>query len=788
MDLFNRASVSGGKTNGSSTTNTLNVIAPDHPFWSQALSSQKMSMLHHQFFTPTAQTQQEIHKESKPPNDGLGLSNLKIVAHQPFQNNGIENNIHLDDMHNLGSQPTTSNYPNNLRLAPIGSSRAYQVSEMLPNFDLIDNPNHGTLRSPQSRSVGGSNKQLAGSPHDSPKSYSPLSTDPTTQVENQMWPERSQLYSRQQQNQNLEASCVGPRFNNTTISKPKNSAAQNISNIPSTAFASKINQQQQQPPPRLRNMKYKKSATHRNGTHLTEKPYMPMQYDDSSISLSSTDDEEVESEEEYDSTDTGVWLYISKSNIWIESKKQSKITKNNKTNASTEDKKLRLDLGKLTELIRKGRQIIDIQCYGSEPPEVDTIWKVAKKKGWDSLGPKSASKYESQLDVSVSNDIMELVGCSHLKNLRFEKCKNVVVLIANENEDLPKIIGKIINQEGWWKIEIWSTKSSISNYVKELASDYPDIIEINYYDREDLKQSFQFTHYRLDLKDKLDKIDKRWVYNYGIVFEDVNLEIGSYVCDAFQNTMKGLNWPYKYVWMRDPKNKAEVHLNLLVLFERPNAINGKEKSDFLGEHLPKLKTSLLSGLCHRIVSYHEFNKEKEDDMDEISFTNRYSFLSDVKDEEEDSDSSEMFDEPINDPFDLIQELEKEEEADTSNAIKDTEWEQVIHKQRGGGCSSPPVQVYAIRCIYGYICTYGTKCHYEHTKDEKQVFDARTTAKKIGKVPFHDNKYRTELCNFNIPHDRAACPFAHGMTQMICKACYKCGHSVETCNIKETLTP
>ena len=61
------------------------------------------------------------------------------------------------------------------------------------------------------------------------------------------------------------------------------------------------------------------------------------------------------------------------------------------------------------------------------------------------------------------------------------------------------------------------------------------------------------------------------------------------------------------------------------------------------------------------------------------------------------------------------------------------------------------------------------------------------AKKIGKVPFHDNKYRTELCNFNIPHDRAACPFAHGMTQMICKICYKVGHDVDTCTVKKVVT-
>ena len=50
MDLLNGAGVSGGKQNGTNPK-TLNVIAPDHPFWNQSvLPTQKMSMLEHQFF------------------------------------------------------------------------------------------------------------------------------------------------------------------------------------------------------------------------------------------------------------------------------------------------------------------------------------------------------------------------------------------------------------------------------------------------------------------------------------------------------------------------------------------------------------------------------------------------------------------------------------------------------------------------------------------------------------------------------------------------------------------
>lgn len=779
MDLLNGLGLSaGGGAHSSSTShNTLNVIAPDHPFWSQALTSPKPNILMSQFSSQPEPEKKTSNKCTPGSTEELGLGNLKSIGSQSFYNNGIENSVPLDDVMNNGTQSNILNYPSNLRLAPIGSSSAYQMSETLPDRSFVDNANQHAIRQQPNISIVNNQRQSVTSDQ-SPKSNSSVQTK-NAQENNKIWPERSQ-YPKQKPTF-VESNGVGPRFKNMAINKSNpTSPSSNVLPMSSVTF---VNKSQPQQPPRLSNKKYQQS-TPRNGASVQDNVSRPMAYDDSSISLSSSSEEEEEEDDDYVSTDTGTWIYIAKSNIWVDSKKQNKSgTKYNKGTTS-EDKKLRLDLGKLTELVRKGRQVIDLQCYGSEPPDMDTVWKLAKKKGWTSLnGPKSNK--DLQADATISTDIMELVSCSHLKNLRFEKCKNVVVLIANETEsDLTKVIGKIMNQEGWWKIEIWSTKDTLSSNIKELSIEYPDIIEINYLDEQEVREKFQFTHYKLDLKGKVDKIDKRWLYNYGIVFEDVNLEIGSYVSEAFQKIIKDLNWPYKYVWMNDEKNKSEVHLNLLILFERPNSNKGaKEKSEFLGEYLPKLRNSLLNDLCRRILSYHEYDKEKNDDDDEISFTNRYSFLSDVKDEEDELESPEIPDEPVNAPFDLFEELEKQEEL--LNNTKEKEWEQVIHKTRGNAPS--PAQIYSTRCIYGFICTYGTKCHYEHTNEEKQLFQARTAAKKIGKVPFHDNKYRTELCNFNIPHDRAACPFAHGMTQMICKVCYKCGHSVETCTVKETVT-
>ena len=186
----------------------------------------------------------------------------------------------------------------------------------------------------------------------------------------------------------------------------------------------------------------------------------------------------------------------------------------------------------------------------------------------------------------------------------------------------------------------------------------------------------------------------------------------------------------------------------------------------------------------------------------ISFSNKYSHLSNVDEDEDDEDegseeegypfdwetpdcsSSGNFNANGGDstavdvPFDLIEELELQEQLLAE--AKDREWEQVIHKTK-----NMPAQLYMTRCIYRYICTYGLNCHFEHGSEEKQVFSARKAARKVGKVQFRDNKYRTELCTFNVPHDREACPFAHGDIQLLCKRCYECGHGVDICPITKT---
>ena len=552
--------------------------------------------------------------------------------------------------------------------------------------------------------------------------------------------------------------------------------------IPSSSFGNLV---PSYPPPGYATVK-------KNASSIVETPSLNTQplYNLATNSLAKRESQLL-SNQGADGKATGVWMFVDNSNIWIECKRAEAKLKFKKNPLFDEDPRLRLDMGRLAEQVRRGRPIIDAQLYGSEPPEIDTIWQLATKKGWEVNRFKRnlISGKEKQLDTSIVADITELVCHSEVRKLKFSKLKNVIVLVAGDSDFIPAI-RKVIAQNGWWRIEVWGLAHSMSNAIKQLSKEYPDIVQINYMDKEDIKKQFTFTHYKLDLKWNVDTDAQCLLYNYGIVFEDVYVWLGGMVKTEFQKSIKGLQWPYKFCWMDDRKTKWDGSKNLLILFERPNAWQPKpditkEKFDFLSKYLPRLKNSKLKRLCGRILSYHEYEKETNDMGDCISLSNRFNCLTNIGENEDlfDLDFDEVEDDEEHDDssetkvFNLTEEKIDEQQHASSSEAQDEEWEQVINKTK-----CPKTQLYSTFCKYGAVCVEGVSCSSKHTSKEKQVFEARRIAKSLYGHEFYENKYRTELCNKNWC-DQKVCRFAHGTEQIVCRICCKIGHGTETCTKK-----
>lgn len=104
----------------------------------------------------------------------------------------------------------------------------------------------------------------------------------------------------------------------------------------------------------------------------------------------------------------GVWIFVDNSNLWIEAKK---LQGRKRYFESTEDPRVRIDVGKLAEIIADGRPIVQANIYGSIPPPVDTVWAKMEEAGWN-VNIKERSPItgrEKQVDQQITADVTAIV-------------------------------------------------------------------------------------------------------------------------------------------------------------------------------------------------------------------------------------------------------------------------------------------------------------------------------------------------------------------------------------------
>ena len=99
---------------------------------------------------------------------------------------------------------------------------------------------------------------------------------------------------------------------------------------------------------------------------------------------------------------THFWLHTSKKNvIWLGAKyrKNSLITK--------QDPRVRIEVGKLMEVIASNRTVLECRIYGSTPPTHDSFWKICHQFGIKVViyQRSKVTNEEKQVDTSLCGDI-----------------------------------------------------------------------------------------------------------------------------------------------------------------------------------------------------------------------------------------------------------------------------------------------------------------------------------------------------------------------------------------------
>lgn len=146
-------------------------------------------------------------------------------------------------------------------------------------------------------------------------------------------------------------------------------------------------------------------------------------------------------------------IIVDNSNIWIEGMKYSAnlqgITSLNGKEPC--DYSWRVDFGKLLNEVSQGMTIRKAILVGSRPPQNDSLWNVAKRKGFEVIvRDRNSSNKEKGVDTELVAQGTQLVCTT----------EPAVLKILSGDADFKPLVD-IANGQGW-NTEMWAFTSSIS--------------------------------------------------------------------------------------------------------------------------------------------------------------------------------------------------------------------------------------------------------------------------------------------------------------------------------------
>ena len=293
-----------------------------------------------------------------------------------------------------------------------------------------------------------------------------------------------------------------------------------------------------------------------------------------------------------------VFIYVDDSNMWIEAKKLAA----NKLNLKcVEDPRLRLDIGKVTDVIANNRKVAWGILYGSEPPPIDSVWQKIRERGWKVITTQRSSftGKEKQVDHHMVADITALVsGCI---------VKGKIVMVSGDADMIPAI-SKSLQMK--WSTEIWMWGNGVSNALKQLAEENPGLMSINILDSR--LEEVTFTNFTFGAT----KIpDTR-----SVIIKDIDFTPD----ETWQKKLgEKLSWPFQICMIGPEKLQNPVDFkDVILIFSNARA---KDNKDFEMHYFDKIFGDLDREYPGKILNYPAYRKQF-DRQEDICLANRFEAL------------------------------------------------------------------------------------------------------------------------------------------------------------------
>ncbi|KAK0620749.1 hypothetical protein B0T14DRAFT_522075 [Immersiella caudata] len=467
-------------------------------------------------------------------------------------------------------------------------------------------------------------------------------------------------------------------------------------------------------------------------------------------------------------------IFVDDSNVWIEAQKFAASGNSHmpKLQDSNRDPRLRIDIGKLVETLRRKGGQNRIQgpsfLYGSRPPPNDSVWKAWEKNKFETnIYDRALSGKEKEVDNSMSVEMTFKASELQFKSKHLagskgagEKGRTIFVVITGDRDMMPAV--KFVLKCGI-RVELWGWKSGISQAFVDLAAS-DGLLSVNLLDS--IFQDICFTAYRSTRK------VKSVVGGKTMVLQNVQVCDEEAICDQLLNTGQ-LFW----------KTRWDGKADLCIEFPKASHM----------EKLIRQARQLLPDVA--ILSWPEYRASiaNEDLADDVKTANMYELLgsaSTASDENDDTNVEERLQSlALQEPKESASTkvsgntnsnpdgYEGKGKGNAGGTIHDAHdsgydddvggWKTIVNKADANKRHRRIVNQQQ-DCPYGLQCKKKDDCGYRHTPKERQLFQQNPN-RNVG-------LRKTKLCLY-APNCRRGrdCLFAHTEDEATCLDCKQVGH-------------
>ncbi|KAJ6619122.1 hypothetical protein Bhyg_17250, partial [Pseudolycoriella hygida] len=349
----------------------------------------------------------------------------------------------------------------------------------------------------------------------------------------------------------------------------------------------------------------------------------------------------------------------------------------------------RIEIGKLFNIARKDRLVLQARLYGSEPPALDSVWGAIRKKDIEvSVSARSSwNDREKEIDTKLTADAVDDI----ITYKKYASHSDSAVVIFSGDKDMSSTIRKAKQYK--WNIEIWSFKKAICN---EFVQDKQ--IQTFFIDNDDYFENVSFIV--VEHRGRIPR-DRSFVIRYSGLDTTKPKSIQTFTNSIVRWSSEIFRLPVMV------RFNESIIILVVVCAQKRNECVIYDFTKDVWSNCDRLQEKIRQGFPSvteieflTYVQYIQANVDLGCEVDDQNFPN------------DDECPVGHPDYPVDESFTTV-----------------------LRKTRRSN------QKFSTSCAFGFKCANGTKCARVHSHEEKEYFKTESS-------PARRYNYKTKLCYHN----------------------------------------